>query len=886
MNILLVDTDGGVGVDLQESVDGITVDRVDDVAAASRRLEETSVDAVVSVTDRTDVARDIEERLQAGADRPMPFVRLPNQRDSAAAMTALRLSAERLLDGHGKSPGDERPPPADDGALRDIVKRADDPILVLRETTVWECNDAVANILGYQSPAALRGTPVAELSPPTQPDGRASYVKAVEMVEQAAEMGHHRFEWVHRRVTGEEILFAVSLTPIVHEGTRLLYCVWEELGGRQDFAPAELPRPTGPTGEPSVLAIDAEGGRGSTTRSLKQAGGLTVRTVGTPNVALQTLLEDDAIDSLVTDHRPPGLDGVETVETLREQFPILPIVVILPEPDDTVTTDAVAAGASDVVVRSESGRQLADRLRAVVRQARLQHGALAHIERSQAMLERLPLPTVLFQRRYVEACNRAFAELIGRDVTRRGDRPLATAIVHPGDRDRFGRLLDEWSAGTRGVSEHELRIVRPDETIRHCAVAGRPLEGDRERGVMVSFRDVTEHTRQVEMLERERELYGTVPARLIDARTREAVEHAAVDTLYEVGYALACICTTEDDKLTLQAARRDDSYLSARDPTVEATHSRSEPGVWAASTGEPQYVENLQTLLPADWREAALDAGFRSGGGIPLTYNGIRYGVLSVYASQPGRFDEHERTILERFADVVAFAIHAADLETSRAGDTRAEVDLSLEAEGYYLVDLIREGTVEGPIRALETVPREDDEVLQYVTITADRSAAAAKAALETHPAVTDALRIPGTDPARFQVIADGPVPEAVLAEPGVLVTETTVSSAGVALSFEAAVTQDLEVLTDRLAETFGRTTVELMLTHEEGPDGWPDRFRRAELTDKQATALRAAYHHGYFDQPRGHSAEEIAETLGVSHARFLEHLHRAQQKLLAAHLE
>lgn len=53
-----------------------------------------------------------------------------------------------------------------------------------------------------------------------------------------------------------------------------------------------------------------------------------------------------------------------------------------------------------------------------------------------------------------------------------------------------------------------------------------------------------------------------------------------------------------------------------------------------------------------------------------------------------------------------------------------------------------------------------------------------------------------------------------------------------------------------------------------------------ADLTEKQATVLHAAYHHGYFERPRKSSATEIADSLGIVHSTFLQHLRTAQQKL------
>jgi predicted DNA binding protein len=57
----------------------------------------------------------------------------------------------------------------------------------------------------------------------------------------------------------------------------------------------------------------------------------------------------------------------------------------------------------------------------------------------------------------------------------------------------------------------------------------------------------------------------------------------------------------------------------------------------------------------------------------------------------------------------------------------------------------------------------------------------------------------------------------------------------------------------------------------------------RESLTDKQAAVLRAAFHAGYFEWPRGSTAEELADAIGVTSPTLHNHLRRAQQKLLGA---
>ena len=54
-----------------------------------------------------------------------------------------------------------------------------------------------------------------------------------------------------------------------------------------------------------------------------------------------------------------------------------------------------------------------------------------------------------------------------------------------------------------------------------------------------------------------------------------------------------------------------------------------------------------------------------------------------------------------------------------------------------------------------------------------------------------------------------------------------------------------------------------------------------AELTDRQAEALHAAYEHGFYEIPREHTSAEIAETLGLGRRTFEEHLRRAEGKIV-----
>ncbi|MBZ0267241.1 PAS domain S-box protein [bacterium] len=121
-----------------------------------------------------------------------------------------------------------------EGRFRDLFENSPDPCWIINGDNLFAfCNQAAAEMLGYDSIEELRSTHPSKLSPETQPDGQDSFGKANEMMALAHKHGVHRFEWEHRRRSGECFPVEVTLARIGIGGKDHLYCVWRDITQRK-----------------------------------------------------------------------------------------------------------------------------------------------------------------------------------------------------------------------------------------------------------------------------------------------------------------------------------------------------------------------------------------------------------------------------------------------------------------------------------------------------------------------------------------------------------------------------------------------------------------------------------------------------------------------------
>jgi ActR/RegA family two-component response regulator len=268
---------------------------------------------------------------------------------------------------------------------------------------------------------------------------------------------------------------------------------------------------------------------------------------------------------------------------------------------------------------------------------------------------------------------------------------------------------------------------------------------------------------------------------------------------------------------------------------------------------------------------------------VPLTYRQRRYGLLGLYPRDSVVTTRQEKQILNSLGTVIATGLHA--VETARLLTTDQVITLQVEIRDseFHLSQIA--ALVDTPVEYVGTTQTGSHREI-YLT-TAD--------CLESPDSLTS---LPFVEAARTLFTRNGKSTISItttsstvydeLTEYGGVGVETTAEATQALLTIDVPPTHDVRSLVDVLRSQYD--TVELRgRTEQERRDWSPTEFTATvddQLTDRQRTALEAAYHNAYFDWPRPIDGTEIAQTMGITRQTFHQHLRAAERKLVAAYVD
>ncbi|WP_158055385.1 bacterio-opsin activator domain-containing protein [Halorussus halophilus] len=267
----------------------------------------------------------------------------------------------------------------------------------------------------------------------------------------------------------------------------------------------------------------------------------------------------------------------------------------------------------------------------------------------------------------------------------------------------------------------------------------------------------------------------------------------------------------------------------------------------------------------------------------PLQSSENVHGIACVADSS---FRSVDRTFLADVGRRVGATLTAITRKRLLLTDTGVSLSFRSTDHGVFLVAASAELDCQFALEGV--VPVEDHSLLYFVTA----SGAAVGDVLDcvtATDAVEDArlIRDYGDD-ALFEFAVSGESLATVLVERGGNVRELSVESGVLDASGVFSQHVDVRSVVETVEEAFPET--ELRSKREvEAPNGSGVRVRETihdRLTERQRTVLWAAYLAGYFEWPRGSTAEELAASMGVSSPTLHNHLRKAQQKLLDSAFE
>lgn len=374
------------------------------------------------------------------------------------------------------------------------------------------------------------------------------------------------------------------------------------------------------------------------------------------------------------------------------------------------------------------------------------------------------------------------------------------------------------------------------------------------------------------------------------ASSREAIDRAVCDELTAVDdwrFAWVGETSASSERVTSRAADGDGvSYVE--EVTVPATADPStEPAGRAAADRSHVVVPDVEAVpADAEWRDRALARGIEAVASVPIVYEGVSYGVLSVYADEPGAFDDRALALLADVGRAVAFACNAIERRRALVSDSATELEVQLP-DGVPFVDFVTRldapVSIEGIVPDRETTADGERRLSVFVTVDG-----VAKSAVDDAAAATGLFSSLSLVSERDEGLAyDGVVDEPGLFEtlldhavvPRSVAPDGDAGRAVVRLAPSTDVASFVRMLQDR----YPGTDLVARRDVESRPTGRDD-FRtelRDRLTDRQWDALQTAYLSGYFEWPRERSGEEVGARLDVSQPTFNRHLRDALRKVM-----
>jgi PAS domain S-box-containing protein len=353
----------------------------------------------------------------------------------------------------------------------------------------------------------------------------------------------------------------------------------------------------------------------------------------------------DSVDCIVSDFDMPETNGLEFLETVREDHPDLPFILFTGKGSEEVASEAFSAGATDYLQKEGGTDQytiLANRVLNYVETAETEFQRQRQLDAIETAQEGISL---LDQDERFIYVNQAYADLYGYEPEELVGEHWEILYPEGSVEDVRENIISEvqgnggWSGKTTGLRADGSTFVE-DHTLAMT-----------EHGELVcTVRDVTERKERGQALAALHEAATDLEAADTEERVYEILVDAAEDIL---DFDLVAVDVVDDDAL-VQAAW-------SLDLDTEGYYERTsleEDDTFATRAYNEQrtiLVDNLH-----DYEITPADSEYRSVLTVPIA----EYGTFQTVSREEGVFDESDQELVELLVGHVREAL--ARLEGER----------------------------------------------------------------------------------------------------------------------------------------------------------------------------------------------------------------------------
>ncbi|WP_313692089.1 bacterio-opsin activator domain-containing protein [Halorarum halobium] len=409
----------------------------------------------------------------------------------------------------------------------------------------------------------------------------------------------------------------------------------------------------------------------------------------------------------------------------------------------------------------------------------------------------------------------------------------------------------------------------------------------RESRLREQDRTLQQQNEQLTSLNRINETIREIDQALVQAETREEVNHTVCELLTaDDRFRFAWIGTVDPttDSVDPRAwAGSEQGYLDSQSFATEG--SGTEPAGQAAATGDVTIVRNVAAgLRDEPWRKDALARDYLSLLSIPLMYNDLTHGILTVYAPTQDAFDDTTKAVLAELGETIASALSAIERKNALLTTSMTRIEFAIDDPAFVLSRLAQDAactlSYQGGVR------QSTEGSYVFVTVEGESLDNVTEVASQLN-AIDDVQQISTDgDGGVLRLRLTQPFLALELADHGAVFREATADPTTTTLVIDIPDSIDVRTITHLVRETFSTVELRAKQTLDQTVEHDLHSTFLEKLTERQLEVIQTAYYSGYFESPRERTGEEVAETLDISPPAFYTHARTVQRKLFATLFE